>query len=129
MPSRSRLIAAAVALIVAGLLIFLFTPLLVGTGLRVWISWQARIHKLIVTVDKIEAPLFHPVVLHGIHIRTRENVAVQFEATATQATVALNLQGILLRARGRAIHHLAVTDLHVETRRNPNGVARLESGW
>jgi hypothetical protein len=129
MLSRFRLSVAGLFLIFAGLLIFLFTPLLVSAGLHLWIFWKARTEKLIVKIDRIEAPLFRPVVIRGLHVRTRGNPAIRFDATANQVTIALNLQSILLRTRGRAIHALAVADLQAELHRNYSGTPMSDSGW
>jgi hypothetical protein len=120
--ARYGLIAVALAT-----LIVFCTPLLVSSGVRFWIWWQAREQKLTCTVDKIEAPFLRPVELRGLHVSS--NSALRFDLTVTHMTVSLNLRSMLLRTRGRAIAAVTADDVRGALHRNQAGNLISERGW
>jgi hypothetical protein len=119
---RYGLIAVALAT-----LIVFCTPLLVSTGVRCWIWWQARQQKLTCTVNKIDAPFLRPVELSGVHVSG--NGALRFDLAATHMTVSLNLRSMLLRTRGRAIAAVTADEVRGELHRNQPGNLISERGW
>ena len=128
MPSKRRLLSVLLAIVLTGSIGFIFTPFLVSGGVRLWLWWKARTEKLSINIDSIEAPFFRPVTIRGLRIHSADNAAVGFNATAARVAFALNLRSILLRTRGRTLHHVAISDLHVEVHRKYGGKAMRESG-
>ncbi len=106
-----------------------FSPFFIADGLRFWIWWQARQEKLTVKIDKVETPFLRPVVLRGVHVISAKDTAFRMELAATQAVVGLNFKTILLRTRGRALSHIAVTGLRLEIHRNETGPPFPERSW
>ena len=127
MPLRNRVLLAL--LLVAAVLAIVFAPAIMANGLRTWIWWKARQQKLKVEIDKIEASLFKPLVLRGLHITTAPDAPVRLDVRVPQATLQLDLKVVLLRMRGRAIHALSLENLQVETHRNHAGPTLSEKGW
>jgi hypothetical protein len=106
------------------------SPVAVSNGLRLWIWWKCRQEKLIASIDKIDAPFLHPVVIRSLHVKSVQADALRIDLTATQAQLDLNFSSILLRRRGHAIRNLSINDLHGEVRReNPNVPGITKSGW
>ncbi|MDB6056438.1 MAG: hypothetical protein JWO95_282, partial [Verrucomicrobiales bacterium] len=126
---KNRVYFAGLLLLLAGLLTLVFAPLLVSGGLRLWIWWQTRSEKIRVEISKIEAPLFHPVILRDVRVHTTEGAALRFDASARRVVVSLNLKSTLLRTRGRAIASISVDNLRAEMHRNDRGTAISENGW
>jgi hypothetical protein len=118
---KKRLLRITLLVLLAGLVALLFAPLLVGSGLRFWIWWNARQQNLTVKIDKIETPFLRPVVLHDLRITSVSNAAVRVDVRVDQATVALNLQAIFLRTRERALRNFSANRLRGEIHRNSSG--------
>ena len=129
MALKNRIYLGGLLTAVAVVLTLVFAPVLVSRGLRIWIWWQARSNDLSVQVDKIEAPLFRPVVMLGVHVNNKPNAALRVDARASRVIIALNLHSILLRTRGNAIRSLSVNELRTEIHRNYGGKPLQESGW
>jgi hypothetical protein len=127
MAVKNRVFLGALLVALAAVLTFAFTPFLVSGGLRLWFWWQTRADKITFKVDKIETPLLRPIVLRGVHLQTSDDSALRIRASATTVVVGLNLQGILLRTRGRAIRNLSIDDLRAEVRRADKGSPISES--
>ncbi|MGH8099743.1 MAG: hypothetical protein ACREIW_00495, partial [Chthoniobacterales bacterium] len=126
---RKRLVSISLALLVAAVIALLITPFAVARGLRLWLLWNARQQNLIVRIGKIDAPLFRPVVLRGIHITSAPANPVTVKVDANQATLSLNLKAIVLRQRERAVSSLVIDTLQAETRRPVGGKFLSGSGW
>ena len=119
---RYGLIVAALAT-----LIVVCLPLIVASGVRSWIWWQARQQKLICTVDKVDAPFLRPVELTGVHVSG--NGALRFNLSATHMTVSLNLRSMLLRTRGRALAAVTADEVRGAVHGNQPGTLISERGW
>jgi len=118
---KKRLLRITLLVVLLGLAAIFFAPLLTGTGLQVWIWWNARQQKLTVKIDKIDTPFLRPVVLHGLRITSAAGAAVRVDVKIDQAAVALNLKAILLRTRERALRNFSANALRAEIHRNASG--------
>ena len=118
---KKRLLRITLLVLLAGLVAILFAPLSIGSGLRLWIWWNARQQKLTVKIDKIDTPFLRPVVLHDLRITSVSDAAVRVDVRVDQATVALNLRAILLRTRERALRNFSANRLRAEIHRNFSG--------
>src|ERR1043166_7025187 len=101
----------------------------VARGLRLWLLWNARQQNLIVRIDKIDAPLFRPLILRGIHITSAPANPVTVNVDANQGILSLNLKALVLRERERVISALVIDTLQAETRRPVGGKLLSRSGW
>src|SRR5438270_808999 len=130
MPFKNRLFLFSLLVLLAALLAIALAPFAVANGLRLWISWRSRQEGLDVSIDKIDAPFLHPVVIRSLHVKSVRADALHIDLTATQVQLDLSLTRILLRRRGHAIRNLSTEDLHGEIRReNPNVTGITKSGW
>jgi hypothetical protein len=131
---RFRKRPSIVVVLVAGILLFVFAvfsvPLLVSSGLRLWIWWKARQEHLSVKLDKIEAPLLRPVVIRGLRLEGAHEAGFRVEAQAGRISAGLNLKAIALRTGERAIRNISVDGLRMEIHRRTSAEPPLsESGW
>ncbi|PYL04242.1 MAG: hypothetical protein DME31_04170 [Verrucomicrobia bacterium] len=130
MPFKNRLFLFSLLVLLAALLAIALAPFAVANGLRLWVSWRSRQEGLDVSIDKIDAPFLHSVVIRSLHVKSIRTDALHIDLMATQVQVDLNFSRILLRRRGRAIRNLSIEDLHGEIRReNPNVRGITKSGW
>jgi hypothetical protein len=130
MPPKNRLFLIGLLTLLAALTVVWLSPIAVSNGLRLWIWWKSRQEGLIATIDKIDAPFLHPVVIRSLHVKSVRADALHIDLTATRAQLDLNFSRILLRRPGYAIRNLSVEDLHGEIRReNPNVRGITKSGW
>src|SRR6266480_1566704 len=130
MPLRNRLSLATLLILLVVLLTIVFTPFAVSNGIRLWIWWAARQEGFIASIDKIDTPFLHPVVIRQLHIKSRRDDALRIDLTATDASVGLNFKHLLLHMRGRIIRNLSIRELRVELHRsNPNLRAITRRGW
>ncbi|MGH7983391.1 MAG: hypothetical protein ACREFF_09645 [Candidatus Udaeobacter sp.] len=127
---KNRLFLTSLLVVLITLLVITFAPFAVSNGLRLWVWWKSRQEGLTVSIDKIDAPFLHPVVIRSLHVKSARADALHIDLTTTQAQLDLNFSRILLRRRGPAIRNLSVEDLHGEIRReNPNVRGITKSGW
>ena len=130
MPFKNRLFLFSLLVLLAALLAIALAPFAVANGLRLWISWRSRQEGLDVSIDKIDAPFLHPVVIRSLHVKSIRTDALHIDLMVTQVQVDLNFSRILSRRRGRAIRNLSIEDLHGEIRcENPNVRGITKSGW
>src|SRR5438270_4893923 len=130
MPFKNRLFLFSLLVLLAALLAIALAPFAVANGLRLWISWRSRQEGLDVSIDKIDAPFLHPVVIRSLHVKSIRMDALHIDLMVTQVQVDLNFSRILSRRRGRAIRNLLIEDLHGEIRcENPNVRGITKSGW
>ena len=111
------------------LLVFLFAPLLVSKGVRLWFWWKTHGTNVTIKFDEIEAPFLRPIVLRGVRIETKPGAAVRIDARVNEVVFALNLKGILLRTRGRTLRTLALQGLRSFGPREPDGAPALVIGY
>src|SRR3954470_18449985 len=121
MLSRKRLLISAAALLLAGVLIILFSPVLLSSGIKSWLWWKTRGTDVTITVDSIATPFLRPIVLRGVRLRTGSDAKARIDAGASRVVVGLNLQAILLRTRGRALRALQTEGVRIELHRNRAG--------
>jgi len=127
---KSRLFLVSVLVLLLALLAIGLTPFAVSNGIRLWIWWAARQEGFIASIDKIDTPFLHPVVIRQLHIKSRRDDALRIDLTATDASVGLNFKHLLLHMRGRIIRNLSIRELRVELHRsNPNLRAITRRGW
>jgi hypothetical protein len=128
-PSKKRILFGSLLVLLVALLAIYFSPLIVANGLRLWLAWKARQEKLMVTINKVDAPFLRPVVMHGIRVTSAPDSAFRIDLEASRAILELNLRAALLRMRGRAIQSLAVEGLRAEVHHNQAGTSISEGGW
>ena len=109
--SRPKLVA--IASLTALLLALVLAPLLVATATRGWLWWAARAEGLIVEVSRVEAPLFRPVVLHGLRVRTPATVPLAIEIAVARAEVRLNLSAVFGRSTRRRLRDVSIEGARV----------------
>ena len=127
---KSRLFLVSVLVLLLALLAIGLAPFAVSNGIRLWIWWAARQEGFIASIDKIDTPFLHPVVIRQLHIKSRRDDALRIDLTATDASVGLNFKHLLLHMRGRIIRNLSIRELRVELHRsNPNLRAITRRGW
>jgi len=129
MRAQKRLGILVLALGASAVLLILFSSFLISNGIRLWFWWQTRGTGVTCRIDSIESPFLRPIVLRGIHLQTTSDAAVRIDASATQATFALNLKGIVFRTRGRTLRTLSIQGLHAQIHRTKAGPPLSESTW
>jgi len=110
---KSRLFLVSVLVLLLALLAIGLAPFAVSNGIRLWIWWAARQEGFIASIDKIDTPFLHPVVIRQLHIKSRRDDALRIDLTATDASVGLNFKHLLLHMRGRIIRNLSIRELRV----------------
>jgi hypothetical protein len=116
---KKKLLILCGSLLVAGILGVCLTPLLVASGLRLWIARTERQEGLRIEVGKIEAPLFRPVVVHQLRIASQAGATFRVMVEASRVELALNFAAIFTRSRGRFLRSLTGETIVVDIRRNP----------
>ncbi|HXX41514.1 MAG TPA: hypothetical protein VEI58_04530 [Chthoniobacterales bacterium] len=114
------------ALLIALVAIFL-SSFLIGGGLRLWISWQARRQGIQIEMGTIETPLFRPATIQRIHITDpRTN---SFEIEADHLTIDLNLARILAGTLGRDLRNVSVEKVQVRITRSSSNDTQRRIDW
>ncbi|HZR04544.1 MAG TPA: hypothetical protein VFA61_01795 [Candidatus Udaeobacter sp.] len=127
---KSRLLLAALFLLLAALLTVWLTPFAVSHGVRWWIWWRARQEGFTVNIDRIDAPFLRPVAIHQLRLKNQHDDTLRVDLTITDAAFDLDFKHILLHRRGRAIRNLSIRELHGELRRStPTVRAITRPGW
>jgi hypothetical protein len=126
---KNRLIFGLLLAILLVLLVIVFSPVLLTRGVRLWVWWKSRGSNVTITFESVEAPFLRPIVLRGVRVQTKPEAEFRIDATAPRMVVALNLKGILLRTRGRALRNLQIEKLQVEIHRSKSGKPFSETGW
>src|SRR5947207_2402466 len=130
MPFKNRLFLFSLLVLLAALLAIALAPFAVANGLRLWISWRSRQEGLDVSIDKIDAPFLHPVVIRSLHVKSIRTDALHIDLIVTQVQVDLNFSRFLSRRRGLANRNLSIDDLHGQIRcENPNVRGITKTGW
>ncbi len=123
---RKRLLRFFLLTILAFVLLLVCAPLLTATGMRGWIWWATRGQKLRCKIDGIDAPLFRPVTLRGVHLTG--NAEVRIDVSAPRLTIGLNL-GSIFRMRGHAVHSLVAENVRAQIYRNQEKPFFPRSTW
>src|SRR4051812_16474591 len=128
--TKKRILRFLLIVLLAGGLLFALLPFGVANGLRLWLQWKARQQKLTCTIEKIEAPLLRPVVIHNFHLVSATNDSpCRIDIGGSRATIELNLRAVVLRMRDPAVRGLTIEDLRADIHRNSPGNAISQSGW
>jgi hypothetical protein len=130
MPSKNRIFLIILVIVVVALVAVLLAPMAVSNGVRLWVWWFARQEGFVVTVDRVDAPFLHPIVISQIHLKSVHDDAIRIDVTIIDARVVLSLKHIFLHLSGRDIRNISVRELHAELHRtNPNARVLSEHGW
>lgn len=119
MRSKKFLFYFCGSLLVAGVLAVFLTPLIVASGLRLWLERAARQEGLRIEFEKIEAPLLHPAVVHKLRIVSQADAPFRLVSAVSRAELALNFSAIFTQSRGRFLHSLTAEGITVDIRRSP----------
>jgi hypothetical protein len=114
---KRSLYVTLVALLAAALLVVVFAPFLVASGLRLWAERAARREGLQLEIGGIEAPLLRSVIVRDVHLRTDAAAPFQLDCVASRLDVALNLAAIFTHNR-RPLRVLNIDGLTLNIRRN-----------
>ncbi|MEY2488551.1 MAG: hypothetical protein QOC70_493 [Verrucomicrobiota bacterium] len=118
------------SLLVAGALAVCLTPLMVASGLRLWMARTARQEGLRIEFEKIEAPLLRPVVVHKLQIASQPDSPFRVMAQASRVELDLNFAALFARSRGRFLRSLTGEAIGVDIRRNLQTAAtRQRFAW
>src|SRR5947208_16446423 len=117
MPSKNRLFLISLLVVLITLLVITFAPFAVSNGLRLWVWWQSRQEGLIASIDKIDAPFLHSVVIRTLHVKSVRADASHIDLTATHVHLDLNFTRILLRRRAPPVRTPSTEDLSGEIHR------------
>jgi hypothetical protein len=107
------------SLLVAAVLGVFLTPFLVASGLRLWIARTARQEGLRIEFEKIEAPLWRPVIVHKLQITSPAETTFRVKVEASRIELNLDFAAIFNRSRGRFLRSLSGETIVVDIRRNP----------
>jgi hypothetical protein len=130
MPFKNRVILGSLLMFLVLLFAICFAPLLMSDSVRLWLWWKARQQRLIIKVDRIDAPLLRPVTIRGLHVTSAANTSFHIDLNTTKATLDLNLRAILFRKREHALRSAILEGLRVELRRNNSAEPTMtEHGW
>src|SRR6202023_2190180 len=123
---RLLLIAFVVLAALAGLAL---SPVIIGSGLRGGLYWQAHRQHLKLKLGKIDAPFLRPVSIERIRITNATGVSTQIELNAEHAILRLNLARIVA-AKPNGVNGLSIQNAHVEIRRDfAGGKQPLSFNW
>lgn len=103
--------------LVTGIIAVLLTPLLVAGVLRLWATGTAPKEGLAITFEKIEAPLFRPVVVHNLKIASLPGAPFQATVAVPRVEIELHLAGFFDRSHGRFLRSFIADGLRVDIRR------------
>ena len=123
MQIRKFLLVLGGVLLIGGVIAVFLTPALVSTGLRLWIARIAQQEGLIITFEKLEAPLLRPAVFEKVQIASREDDALESRITVQSLEIALSFGAIVGQSHGRFLHSLTANQIDIGIRRNAQSSA------
>ena len=95
MPSKNRLFLISLLVVLITLLVITFAPFAVSNGLRLWVWWKSRQEGLIASIDKIDAPFLHSVVIRNLHVKSVRADALQIlQSEKYPMTIPLSSQSL-----------------------------------
>ncbi|HSP44846.1 MAG TPA: hypothetical protein VLO30_02525, partial [Chthoniobacterales bacterium] len=125
---RPLILIATAALVAAGLVVC-FAPLILANGLRLWAERVARREGFQLRLEKIEAPLFRPVLVRNLRVESGPGAPFHIDCVASQLELDLSLSGIFTGWR-RPLRSLNIEGLTLDIRRNPPTTQpRKRSAW
>jgi hypothetical protein len=130
MPTWNRLLL--IALLALALLLFSIAsaPFTVANAVRVWLWWNAQRQGLALSIDRISAPFLRPVVIRGLRLTSSGSPTSRLDANVVQATVGLNVKGLLLRRKVRAIRAITLDGFHLNVHQGTESQQLLnDAGW
>lgn len=107
------------SLLVAAVLGVFLTPLLVAGGLRLWIARTARQEGLRIEFEKIEAPLWRPVIVHKLQIVSLPDAPFRVMVEASRLELELDFSTLVNLSRGRFLRSITGETITVDIRRSP----------
>jgi hypothetical protein len=119
---KKFLILFCVSLVVAGVLIVAFAPLLVAGGLRLWMAGIARQQGLRIETEQIEAPFLRPVIIHKLRLTNGADAPFRMDCAAARLEIDLNILGIFTGS-SRPLRRLIAETVTLDIRRNPHPAA------
>ena len=129
MSFAKRLSLFAFILLLAGILIVALSPLLIANGLRFFVWWKGRAQGVKIEFREIDAPLFKPVVIRGLHVTSARPCIVHLDLAAERAAFDLNLRSIFFLSSARAIHAASIDGVRCAIRRDPRETAPCNFDW
>jgi hypothetical protein len=116
------------SVLAVGILSVCLAPLIVASALRLWVARAARQEGLRIEFEKIEAPLWRPVVVHKLQISNQPEAPFSVRVDSPRVELALNLAALFNRSRGRVLRTLTTEAVTADIRRNP-GSASHRFAW
>lgn len=116
---KKILLIFCASVLVVGVLSVCLAPFIVAGGLRLWVARAARQEGLRIEFEKIEAPLWRPVVVHKLQIASQPEAPFNVRIESPRVELALNLAAIFNRSRGHVLRTLTTDGVTVDIRRNP----------
>ena len=124
--NRLFLILAAVLIVALGTIVF--ASLIVSSGLRLWLSWQANRQQLKIDIGKISAPLLRPVLVDRIHVASQKGAATEIDLNAEHVVLHLRLAAILT-GRSDGIRVMSIQNTRAEIRRDFTETRSANFNW
>ena len=104
MSFAKRLSFFALILVLVGIVVVCFSPLLVSKGLRLFAWWKGRAQGVKIEFREIDAPFLKPVVIRGLRVKSARPCMVRIDLAAERATFALNLRTLFFLSTARFLH-------------------------
>ncbi len=130
MVPKRRLRFFLLGLVLLGIALVLFAPLLMPPGIRLLARWQASRQGLKITIDKINAPLLRPIELSGMRIVSQPDCAFQIDLNVPRAEIDLDLGAVIKGSRDRALRRLSLHGLSCDVKRTAtSSSAKCRLDW
>src|ERR1051325_925572 len=126
--SRKRLLLIAFVML-AALAGIALSPVVVASGTRGWLMWQAHRQHLKIELANLNAPLLHPVSIGRLHITNDPGVSTKIDLTAENVTLRLSVARIV-RGKSDSLRGLSIQSARVEVRRDFSGPKQpIDFNW
>lgn len=117
--------AILIALLIAVIAVC-FSAFLVGTGLRIWASWQSRHQGIRIELGKIRAPFLRPISIDRVRITDPQANLIELEADHLVIGVHI---ARLLGARGRMFGNVSAEHVRFRLSRPPTAGKQSHVDW
>ncbi|MDQ6809248.1 MAG: hypothetical protein M3Z64_07470, partial [Verrucomicrobiota bacterium] len=114
--SAKRLLLVVALALLAGAVVFVCLAPIASPALRLWLGWSARQQNVDCTWTSIDAPLFRPVVVRNLKVRSRRGAAVAISLDIDRAELDLHLAAFLNSSGVRALRQLKLEGVRGEVR-------------
>ena len=120
---RNRsLLVLGLALLATAILAVVCAPLIVASGLRLWIGRVGRQQGLRIETERIEAPFLRPVVIYQLRLTNAADAPFRIEGAVARMEIDLSFSGIFSGSR-RPLHALSAEGVALNVRRNAQPAA------